>query len=87
MKGLIQIYCGEGKGKTTAAIGAGRPERRLRTFGGICTLFEDRLLRRADFTGTDSGNPADSLRKKFWILLEYDRRGKKRGGVCLSGNA
>ena len=22
--GLVQIYCGDGKGKTTAAIGAGR---------------------------------------------------------------
>ena len=81
MKGLIQIYCGEGKGKTTAAIG-----QAVRSAGcGLSVVFV-RFL-KTDCSGTDSGNPADSLRKKFWILLEYDRRGKKRGGVCLSGNA
>ena len=43
MKGLIQIYCGDGKGKTTAAIG-----QAVRSAGAGLSVIFSRFLKTED---------------------------------------
>lgn len=41
-RGLIHIYCGDGKGKTTGCHWIGSPGGGKRKTGGDCPFFKDR---------------------------------------------
>lgn len=40
MQGLIHLYCGDGKGKTTAAVGLSRPRGGRWKARAVCAVFE-----------------------------------------------
>lgn len=69
-KGCLQIYCGDGKGKTTASVGAGSPGCWNRTEGIVLPGYEGWYFRR-DQDASKVGDHLSVLSGAFWILLEY----------------
>ena len=77
-EGLIHIYCGDGKGKTTAAIGLSiRALGRLSSH--ISTISEMAGNRRNFcFQSIQQPDGYSGRKSRSQIYMEYDRDGKKR---------
>ena len=69
-KGCLQIYCGDGKGKTTASVGLA-----VRAVGTglkvlFCQVMKDGTSGEIKML-PEAGNHPSVLSGALWILLEY----------------
>lgn len=76
-QGLLEIYCGDGKGKTTAALGLA-----LRAAGcglrvHIVAVFKGNRDRGACVSCANSADQPGALRQKLGIYLFHDGEGQK----------
>ena len=65
-QGMIQIYCGDGKGKTTAATGLA-----VRAAGSGMKVLFARFLKNensAELCVLDSGDRSDPFTEVLWVL-------------------
>ena len=69
-KGCLQIYCGDGKGKTTASVGLAVRAVGTGLKGIVLPGYEGRYFWR-DQDASKVGDHLSVLFGAFWILLEY----------------
>lgn len=83
--GLVHIYCGDGKGKTTASVGAA-----VRAAGSGKKVVIKRFLKN-DHSGEVEvlkqipGDNSPAMYQAVWIFLENEFPGERRGKGILRG--
>ena len=80
-KGLVHIYCGDGKGKTSAAVGLA-----VRAAGRGMKVLMVRFLKTEDSGEVEvlRSIPCITLRLHLWLCVPHDGRTETGGRPLLS---
>ena len=83
--GLVHIYCGDGKGKTTASVGAAVRAAEAEKKVVIKRFLKNDHSGEVEVFKTDPGDNSPAMYQAVWIFLENEFPGERRGKGILRG--